>query len=354
MLKQLVLLLASSVLAITAQDVPTKLDEFLRAHAKLKGFMGTVLVAKDGRIILEKGYGFANIELNVPNTPENKFRLGSITKQFTAASVMQLEEQGKLSINDAACKYIDTCPDAWKAVTIQHLLTHTSGIPSYTNMPGFATPKVMRIPLSPLEIVMLSKDKPLDFPPGEKWSYDNTGYVLLGYILEKVSGRNYADYVKEHIFDKLDMTSSGYDDTRAILAGRAAGYDRTPKGYRNADYLDMSLPYSAGSLYSTVDDLFRWDRALYTDKIVSRKSYATMTTSVKNDYGFGLQLAPMFKRKQMGHGGGINGFSTCVNRFPDDDAVVIVLSNVVSTNACSIGLGLSAILFGEKFDMPRE
>lgn len=343
-----------AVFTCAAQDVAAKMNEFLEAHAKVRGFMGTVLVAKGGKTILEKGYGFANVELKVPNTPANKFRLGSITKQFTAVAIMQLEERGKLNTTDLACKYLDPCPEAWKAVTIHHLLTHTSGIPSYTNTPLFATPKFMRMPLSPLDVVMLTKEKPLEFQPGEGWAYDNTGYVLLGYIIEKASGRNYADYLKEHVFTPLDMNDSGYDDTRAVLPGRAAGYDRNANGYRNADYLDMSLPHAAGSLYSTVGDLYRWDRALYTEKVVNKKMYAQMTTPVKHDYGYGLMLQPIAKHKQVGHGGGINGFSTCMNRFPEDDAVVIVLSNVVSANACGVGAGLAAMMFGQQVDLPQN
>jgi CubicO group peptidase (beta-lactamase class C family) len=201
---------------------------------------------------------------------------------------------------------------------------------------------------------MLTRDKPLKFQPGEKWEYDNSGYIFLGCIIEKVSGRSYSGYLKEHIFDPLGMADSGYDQTRDLLPGRSAGYDKTPSGFRNADYLDMSLPYAAGSLYSTVRDLYRWDRALYTEKVVSAKSYEAMTTPVKNDYGYGLQVAPMYKHKQVGHGGGINGFSTCINRFPDDGAVVIVLSNVVQANACGIGNGLAGLLFGEQVSFPQN
>jgi CubicO group peptidase (beta-lactamase class C family) len=168
-----------------------------------------------------------------------------------------------------------------------------------------------------------------------------------------VSGSSYADYVREEVLDSQGMKDSGFDNTRAILPGRAAGYERGPGGYRNADYLDMSLPHAAGSLYSTVTDLYKWDRALYTDRFISRKSFEAMTTPVKNHYGYGLQLEPLFGHRQIGHGGGINGFSTCINRFPDEDAAVIVLSNVVNANACGIAKGLSAILFGEKYDLPK-
>lgn len=352
--RRLGLLATACAFAAAAQDLAAKMDEYLEAQAKINRFMGTVLVAKGGKTILEKGYGFANIELGVPNTPDTKFRLGSITKQFTATAIMQLQERGTLAVGDPVCKFVDNCPDAWKPVTVHHLLTHTSGIPSYTNMPEFRLPKMMRVPLSPLEIVLLSKDKPLEFQPGEKMSYNNTGYVLLGHIVEKASGEKYADYLQKHIFGPLDMNDSGYDDTRAILRNRAAGYSRTADGYRNADFLDMSLPHAAGSLYSTVRDLYRWDRALYGEKAASRKSLETMMTPVKNNYGYGFVIAPAFEHKQITHGGGINGFSTVMSRFPDDDAVVIVLSNFENANAGRIGRDLSAILFGEKYELPQE
>jgi CubicO group peptidase (beta-lactamase class C family) len=267
---------------------------------------------------------------------------------------MQLQERGKLSVSDPVCKFVDNCPEAWKPVTIHHLLTHTSGIPSYTNMPDFRLPKFKRQPLSPLEISLLTKDKPLEFQPGEKMAYDNTGYVLLGYVIEKVSGEKYADYLKKHIFGPLDMNESGYDDTRTILPNRAAGYSRGPDGLRNADFLDMSLPHAAGSLYSTVRDLYQWDRTLYTEKVLSKKSLAAMFTPAKNDYGYGYMLAPQAGHKFVGHGGGIDGFTTMISRFPDDDAAVIVLSNVETANAGGVARGLVSILFEEKYEIPAE
>ena len=337
------------------QDIAAKADEYLKAHEKVNRFMGSVLVAKGGQVVFEKGYGFASVELNVPNTPATKFRLGSITKQFTATAIMQLQEQGKLNVSDPLCKFIDDCPEAWKPVTVHHLLTHTSGIPSYTSMPDFQQPKFKRVPLKPLDIAFLTKDKPLEFQPGEKWNYDNTGYVLLGYIVEKVSGEKYADYLRKHIFAPLDMNDSGYDDTRTLLPNRAAGYSRGPDGLRNADFLDMSLPHAAGSLYSTARDLYRWDRALYTEKVLSKKSLAVMFTPVKNDYGYGYMLAPQAgSHKHIGHGGGIDGFSTMISRFPDDDATVIVLSNVESANAGNIARGLVSMLFGLNYEIPVE
>jgi len=329
-----------------AQDLAAKLDAFVSGYQKDRAFIGTVLVAKGGKVIFEKGYGMANIELDVSNGPDTKFRLGSITKQFTATAILQLQEQGKLSVTDAACKYLPECPDTWKAITIHQLLSHTSGIPSYTDGPEFAQPKMMRIPLKPVEILMLTKDKPLEFQPGEKWKYDNSGYIFLGVIIEKVSGEKYADYLAKHIFGVLDMQASGYDESGVILKNRAQGYRSVTDGFRNADFLDMSLPYAAGSLYSTVRDLYRWDRALYTDKVLKQASREKMWTPVKNNYAYGWAIGQSHKHKQVAHGGGINGFSTFIARYPDDDAVVMVLSNNERANAGVIANGLTGILFG--------
>jgi CubicO group peptidase (beta-lactamase class C family) len=349
-LRHVVLALVVLVLALPgallAQDLGAKLEQVAAGFQKDRSFIGSVLVAKGGKVVLDKGYGLANIELDVPNGPDTKFRLGSITKQFTATATLQLEEQGKLSVNDMACKYITECPDNWKPITIHQLLSHTSGIPSYTDTPQFLKPQFMRIPMTPMEILMLSKGKPLDFQPGEKWKYDNSGYIFLGILIEKLSGEKYSDYLQKHIFGPLDMHDSGYDVTAEILKHRAEGYRSATDGFRNADYLDMSLPYAAGSLYSTANDLYKWDRSLYSEKILSKASKNKMWTPVKNDYGYGWGIKPVHNHKQISHGGGINGFSTFIARYPDDDAVVIVLSNNERANAGALANALADALLG--------
>src|SRR5947209_8970814 len=181
-------------------DLAARLDRTIASSQGARPFMGSVLVARGGRILLDKGYGMANLEWNVPNTPDTKFRLGSVTKQFTATAILQLSERHKLSVQDLACRYVDGCPDAWKKVTIHELLTHTSGIPSYTDEPSFWKPANMRLPHSPAEILLFTKDKPMNFPPGTGWEYNNTGYTMLGMIIEKVSGERYSYYLKNHIF----------------------------------------------------------------------------------------------------------------------------------------------------------
>ena len=327
-------------------DLASKLDAIVAERVTDRGFMGSVLVATDGNVLLDKGYGFANVEWDIPNTPDTKFRLGSITKQFTATAVLQLVEQGKLSLEDSVAKYVPEAPEAWRPITIHHLLNHTSGIPSYTDLPSFATPALRRVPLKPLDIVLLSKDKPLLFQPGEGYRYNNTGYVLLGHIVETVSGMKYDEYLQEHVFKPLDMTDTGYDWTRPVLKKRASGYgyNRDRKRYTNADFLDMSLPHAAGSLYSTVRDLYKWHQAVSAGKLLSKQSLEKMFAPGRNNYAYGWAVEKTPTGTWIGHGGGIFGFSTVIFRSADRDAVVIVLSNLENGDAAGLGRQLREAL----------
>ncbi|HYP15013.1 MAG TPA: serine hydrolase [Bryobacteraceae bacterium] len=344
-------LLAVATLLPAQSPVAAALDRIATGYADHRQFMGTVLVAKDGKVLLEKAYGKANVEWDVPNTTDGRFRLGSITKQFTATAILQLVAQDKLSLDAPLCKFLDGCPEAWKEINVHHLLNHTSGIPSYTGLPEFRLPRLRRLPLTPVEIAMLSKDKPLEFKPGEKMNYNNTGYVLLGHIIEKVSGHKYDEYIKSKIFEPLSMNSSGYDQTEQIIEKRVTGYTWTPNGYRNAAFLDMSLPHAAGSLYSTVGDLYKWDRGLYGEKILPAAMKQKMFTPGLNDYAYGWSVTNKNNRQVISHGGGIPGFSTIIQRFPENDAVVIVLSNVENVNAGNIANSLASALFGEEVQL---
>lgn len=325
----------------------------MNALVKQNRFSGSVLVARDGKVIFSKGYGMANVELDVPNGPETKFRLGSVTKQFTATAILLLQERGKLNVTDPICKYIDTCPGAWGEVTIHHLLSHTGGIPNFTSFPDYL-PKMM-LPVTPLEMIARFKDKPLDFKPGEKWSYSNSGYFLLGYIIEKASGEPYESFLQKNIFGPLKMNDTGYDHLETILKHRATGYSLAKGKLINSVFLDMTQPYSAGSLYSTVGDLFLWNEALFGGKILSAKSFEAMTTPVKNNYGYGLGTAMTFNRKSVSHSGGINGFATNLLRFPDEKVTIAVLRNADYGLPApgKISTDLAAILFGEKYEIPK-
>src|SRR5687767_2789037 len=339
-----------------AQDA-ARMDEVVQTYVRDRTFMGTVLVARGTDVILSKGYGSANLEWDIPNTPQTKFRLGSITKQFTAASILLLQERGKLSVQDPVCKYIAECPKTWEPVTIHHLLVHTSGIPSYTDV---KSPEEFRklslTQVTPTGFVDSFKSKPLEFPVGEKMKYNNSGYFMLGYIIEKVSGQSYEAFLQENIFTPLKMANTGYDTHDRILKNRATGYSKRGDKIVNSNYLDMTVPYAAGSLYSTVEDLFAWNEALFSDKLLSAKSREAMMTVDKNNYAYGLAVNKQHNRKMISHGGGINGFNTILARFPEEKITTVVLRNADYgfSSPGKISQDLAAIVLGEKYEFPRE
>jgi CubicO group peptidase (beta-lactamase class C family) len=325
-------------------DIGPKLAALMEERSK-RGFSGSVLVARDGEPLLRRGYGMANLEHDVPNTPQTKYRIGSVTKQFTAAAILILQEQGKLDVHAAIKTYLSDCPGAWDAVTVHHLLTHTSGVPDYVRGPDFE--RTMREPASPDALIARFRDRPLEFTPGERFAYRNTGYALLGRIIERVSGTTYAEFLNTHIFTPLGMNDSGYDDARPVLKGRAAGYRRRPAGIENAPFLDMTVPFSAGGLYSTVDDLLKWDRALAANQLLSKKSQEAMFTPFRQDYGYGWRIVSTFSRPMVAHAGAIHGFASHIRRYPADGVCIIVLSNIEGAAAVEIGGELAAVLFGK-------
>ncbi|MCO6512006.1 MAG: serine hydrolase [Aridibacter famidurans] len=354
----LMLLFISAAFAQNGSSPPADLDakvaEYMEAAVKVHGFSGTVMIARDGKPVFSKGYGMASIELGVPNKPESVFRLGSITKQFTGISIAMLQERGKLSVDDPICKYFEECPDAWAPVKISHLLAHNSGIPSYTGFPDFARDTILPTPTE--EMYKRVKDKPLDFAPGEKFSYNNSGYFLLGMIIEKVSGKTYEQFLQENIFTPLGMKSTGYDSPSRIIPNRAAGYKRESGSLLNASYMDMSVPYAAGALYSSTGDLLKWDRALYTEKLAKKETLDAIfdTGEADSAYRFGWNVGKRFEKRAISHGGGIYGFSTSMTRFPEDKVVFIVLSNIEGAPSGPIANALSAIYFGQKYEIPAE
>lgn len=347
------LVLASAGAAQTVPaggDLQAKVDERLGSLVKDGRFSGAVLIAREGRVLVSKGYGMANLEDETPNTPQTKFRLGSITKQFTATAIVMLQEQGKLNVQDSICKYVADCPAAWQPVTVHHLLAHTGGVPNFTSFPDY--PKTMMQATTVDALIGRFKDKPLDFQPGEKWSYSNSGYVLLGHVIEKASGKSYEAFLQDHLFTPLGMTDTGYDHSAKILPHRAAGYEPHGGGLANASYLDMTIPYSAGALYSTVEDLYRWDQALYTEKVISKKSLDLMFTPVKNNYGYGWGSDSQYGLKRVAHGGGINGFVTFIARYPEVKAVVVVLCNNMRSNPQGVATDLAKLALADKMTLP--
>jgi CubicO group peptidase (beta-lactamase class C family) len=329
----------------------TRMEQIVQAYVPSK-FMGAVLVAQDGKVLLDKGYGFANLEWEVPNTPTTKFRLGSITKQFTAASILLLEERGKLKIEDPVKKYMPDAPSAWDKITIFHVLTHTSGIPSFTGFPDYESRESQA--MTPEKLVEWFRDRPLEFEPGTKWNYSNSGYILLGYLIEKISGQSYAEFVQQSIFTPLGMKDSGYDSNSAIIAHRAAGYAPGKGGPANAGFVHMSIPFSAGALYSTTEDLLRWEQGLFGGKVLKAESLVKMTTPFKQDYAFGLGVSTKNGHKMIAHDGGIQGFNTSLAYFPDDKLVVAVLANLNGPFAGQIAGNLAKVAHGEKVVLPTE
>ncbi|HEY4338501.1 MAG TPA: serine hydrolase domain-containing protein [Steroidobacteraceae bacterium] len=340
-------------------EIGRQLDRYMQAQVNQHHFTGTVLVARNGRLLLAKGYGFANVEWQVPNTLRTKFRLGSITKQFTATLIMQLREEGRVDLQDSICKYLSPCVAAWRPVTLAHLLSHTSGIAGYGGKPQPASSSAP--PWTADEIAATFRDRPLDFAPGTKWQYSDWGYCLLGLVIEKVTGKPYATVLRERIFGPLGMNDSGYDRSDVILKQRAAGYRLEGDRLLNAAYTDMAGPYAAGGLYSTADDLYKWDQALYSNAVLPQRALELMWTEVISNYGYGWMVSRPTStsaqppwvlpgRFQVVHPGNIAGFSTEILRFPDDHVTVIVLANL--ENANTIGPVLAAMVFGEKFSLP--
>ncbi len=335
-----------------AQDPLPRMQQVIQSYVTDKSFMGSILVAKDGKLLINQGYGDADLEWNVPNTPDTKFRLGSLTKQFTAASILLLEERGKLKVEDPVSKYLPDAPAAWEKITIYNLLTHTSGIPNFTSFPDYRTTEWKDT--TPAELVARFRDKPLEFEPGTKFNYSNSGYILLGYLLEKISGQSYGDFLQQNIFTPLGMADSGIDTNAAILPKRAQGYSPSPKGIQHTGYISMTIPFSAGAIYSTTGDLLKWEQGLFGGKVINETSLKKMTTPFKESYAFGLFIGENGGHKQISHGGGIEGFNTSLNYYPDDKLTVVVLANLngdpgaIAANLGKLALGQSVILASER------
>ena len=346
--------------AAFAQDHATKIQEVLTLAQKYRQFNGSALVAENGKVIYKGGFGMANMEWEIPNAPDTKFRLGSITKQFTAMLTLQLVEQNKLKLDGKISEYLpDFRKDIGEKVTVHHLLTHTSGIPSYTSLPGFFA-NVSRNPYKVAEFVKTYTSGNLEFEPGTKFSYNNSGYFLLGAIVERITGKSYEQALKEMILDPLGMKNTGYDNHDPLLAKRASGYAKTANGYTNAPYLDMSIPYAAGSMYSTVEDLYLWDQALYTDKLITPQSKELMYKPFLQDYAYGWAITKTsFKVNDqpvpiITHGGGINGFTTTIVRFPKAKNLIVILDNTGSPNLGRLSDKLARIIYDQQYDPPKQ
>jgi CubicO group peptidase (beta-lactamase class C family) len=311
-----------------------------------------VLVARGGHVVVSRGYGLASVEHEVPNTPQTRFRIGSLTKQFTAMAIMMLQERGKLSVEDSICKYLPDCPEKFRSITIHHLLTHTSGIPNF----AYDLNRVEQISQSSLLAHHMERLRgaDLEFKAGERFSYSNTGYLLLGHVIERVSGEPYEQFLRENIFEPLKMNDTGYEGRDSIVKHRASGYSLRKDALRSAPFVDMALPYSAGALYSTVEDMYLWDQALYTEKLVSRKTLDAIFTPFKGGYGYGWDVGELFGRRCTSHMGWIEGYASYILRVPDERLTVVVMSNVDGAPVSSMARDLAAIALGVRRATVRE
>jgi CubicO group peptidase (beta-lactamase class C family) len=324
-----------------AQSLPDRLQQVVQPYVDAQMFMGSVMVAQHGKVLFSKSYGWADVEWNIPNSSTTRFQIASVTKQFTAAAILLLEDRGKLKTDDLVKKYLPDAPASWDKITIYNLLTMTSGI---------AGDAAKYEPGSPDKLVYV--DKPLDFQPGQKWDYSNVGYDVLGYLLEKVSGQTYADFVQQNIFGPLRMNDSGYDSNVAIIPHRASGYWPGADGIENAERTNISGAFAAGALYSTTEDLLRWEEGLFGGKLLTSASLRKMTTPFKHtifqhDYACGLYVYSVNGRQVIDYDGNGIGFNAQLAYYPEERLAVIVLANLNGTVTGKINTALAAAVHGE-------
>jgi CubicO group peptidase (beta-lactamase class C family) len=351
----------SPVLAAPVIDT-ARMEQVLKAASIDNKFMGAVLVAQGDVVLLDKAYGSANLEWNIPNTPQTRFHISSLTKQFTAAAILLLEERGKLKTGDTVKAWYPDAPASWDRITLLNLLTQTSGIPDYTDAPDFGD--TMKLPRTPAQMITTVRDKPLDFAPGEKFSYSNTNYVLLASIVEKIGGVPYATFLQENIFKPLGMKDSGVDG-RAILERRAYGYTRRDRAMATATYIDNSAQYGAGGTYSTTHDMLRWEEGLLGGKLLNPTSLKKMLTPYqdargpgapfKGGYAMGVYVGTTEDgRREISHTGSSPGFVSMVAAYPDDKIVVILLANSQTTPFGDIVSKLSYLALSKTIILPSE
>lgn len=359
--------LAVAAPAASAQSKVERIDALVSTYHDLHLFNGAALVAEDGRAIYSRGFGEAVMEFDVPNGPDTRFRIGSVTKQFTAAIVLQLVEEGRIDLQAPITDYLpDYPPTQGDRVTIHHLLTHTSGIPSYTDLPGFMEGPVREpfIPSDSLLPVFWEMD--LEFEPGSRWSYNNSGYHILGVIIERVTGESYDRVLRERILEPMGLRNTGYDHNADVVEKRALGYVRVPGGFQHAPYLDSSVPFAAGMMYSTVGDLLIWDQALYGQglfrnpetKALYFTPHVAMSTPEGPHYAYGWMIHDVVVGADtvpvVEHGGGIFGFTTGFWRLPEERRTIILIDNTNGSQNDRIMRGILAILHDQEPEMPRR
>lgn len=314
------ILISLLLIPVNGQKMISELDSVILNSFNQDGPGVTVLIKHKGEVIYHKGFGMANVEQNVKMDAGQVFRIGSITKQFTACAILKLAEEGKLSLADDLQKYLPDYPTQEQVITIEHLLTHTSGIKSYTGLQEW-TSELQRKDFKPIELIEYFKRDSLNFIPGERFMYNNSGYFILGYIIEKVSGLSYEEFIETRFFKALRMDDSRYDHPEEIIPMRVAGYNRDSSNLQNAKYLSMTQPFSAGSLMSTVSDLSKWYEAVFSYKVIKEESLKLAHTAFElnngksTGYGYGWFIGNRLDRPTIVHGGGINGSQIGSNCF---------------------------------------
>lgn len=343
------------------QQLTAYFDSFLSEQFKTNETGATALVARRGQIFYKKAFGMADLELNVPMQVDHVFRIGSITKQFTAVAILQLMEQGKIDLQDEITRFIPDYPTQGNKITIEHLLTHTSGIANYSGITD--TSKRESLNFTPEEMIDFFRNLPMRFTTGTKWEYSNSNYFLLGYIIEKITGQSYAAYLEEHFFRPLGMTHSCYADDTRIIKNRAGAYSQGDFGYENSRPLNMSHVYAAGAIQSTVEDLFKWHQAVHSFQLVKKETLDRAFTryrladGTETSYGYGWRLGYVYGSPSIWHGGKINGFVTMEIYLPKVDVFVTVFSNCDCNSPADITLRLAALTVGRPYqykEIPLE
>jgi len=332
--------------------VKARLEQVAQSYTAGNAYMGTVLVVDGDKVLLDKGYGMADLGWGNANAPDVKFHLGSLTKQFTAALVLLLQEDGKLKIDDPVSKYLPDTPKTWEKITLAELLGHTSGIPNFTDMKEFGVWRMS--PHTVDEELAFFKDKPLDFEPGSKFAYSNSNFEVLGAVIEKVSGKKYVDMLQERILTPLGMKDSGLDTDELILPRRAQGYMQGKDGLVLARSESMTVPWAAGSMYSTTGDLLKWEHGLFGGKVLNADSLKAMTTPGKGNYGLGVFISDKDGVKVVDHGGGIEGFNTHLAYVPEKRIAIVVLGNVNGGAPGQMGGQLLDVVLGKPVTLASE
>jgi len=338
---------------IAAQTTSQKLDELMSAYAQNREFNGTVLVARGGKILLEKGYGFQNLEKQLNNTTTTLYPIASVTKTFTATLILKLAEMNALSLQDKLSKYYPDYP-LGDSITIEHLLSHTAGIYNYTNDNDFMFNEATRN-AGEQKMLSLFKNKPLDFAPGKGWSYSNSGYSLLGFIIEKVTKMPYYAAVRKYLFAPAGMTNSGFNFVALPVEKKATGYySHSGKDYNKPGPLyDSSVVYAAGAIYSSAHELYKWHLALQHNKIITKQTAAKAYTPVRQNYGYGWIIDSVFSKRIVSHSGGIPGFRSNFARVVEDDVCIVLLNNTETPGMSIITRSILAVLYNQPYKLPK-